>query len=555
MDIKKLDRTALKSFFVKNAVPTESNFADLIDGMINQKEDGIAKLAGEPLSIQGDGSDAGQKKVINLYRSFADLKPAWTLSLNPRVNPAVPATARPGFGIGDADGNAKLFIDQTTGNVGVGMVEPSGRLEVNGVAVVSNGNAYAARNKFMAPGSLTVGGINANYGGGSGWNASTAGILLETSSNTEVAVHDSGLRLASLLYYEGEGLNRITVGRDMGWGKASQVVFPGALVPSAGNAETAGIMFGKDPGGGSGDAAWLRYYARTGEACTLELGISNDGDDHIALMPSGGVGIGTNAPAGKLHVQTGGAGGWDKFVVKTTALWGDGAANQYVTIGEGGAAGIMFYNPHVVWYPAEARASIRMGRSGGVGSGHWWDIGVRAGNLFSIVDGHNGAFGLQINEAGTVKVNVLQLGDKWRMSGVGDRDGNDDWLRLLKWDNSGYFGGLAAGRLWTGEGGVVRGSDRRLKRDIAPLDEGPSGVLKLRGVRFKWLDEAVKDDSAIGLIAQEVEEIFPEVVSTGPDGMKGIDYAMLIAPLIELVKQQQVQLGQLQDDVRALTAG
>ena len=48
-----------------------------------------------------------------------------------------------------------------------------------------------------------------------------------------------------------------------------------------------------------------------------------------------------------------------------TNFWGDGN-NQYVTIGAGGAAGIMFYNPHVVWQAGENRASIRMGRSGGL---------------------------------------------------------------------------------------------------------------------------------------------------------------------------------------------
>jgi hypothetical protein len=80
----------------------------------------------------------------------------------------------------------------------------------------------------------------------------------------------------------------------------------GSITPSAGNSENNGIMFPKDPGGGSGDAAWIRYYARSGESCTLEMGISNDGDDHIALMPSNGnVGIGTNTPGYKLDVNGG----------------------------------------------------------------------------------------------------------------------------------------------------------------------------------------------------------------------------------------------------------
>ena len=75
--------------------------------MTNQKEDGIAKLAGEPLSLQADGNDTSQKKTINFYKNFADPKPAWTLSLNPRVDPNNAATAKPGWSIGDADGNRK----------------------------------------------------------------------------------------------------------------------------------------------------------------------------------------------------------------------------------------------------------------------------------------------------------------------------------------------------------------------------------------------------------------------------------------------------------------
>jgi Chaperone of endosialidase len=86
--------------------------------------------------------------------------------------------------------------------------------------------------------------------------------------------------------------------------QAKLQVANGAIMPSAGNSETSGIMFPKDPGGGSSDSAWIRYYARTGEATTLEIGTSNDGDDHIALMASGYVGIFTKNPQADLHVFT-----------------------------------------------------------------------------------------------------------------------------------------------------------------------------------------------------------------------------------------------------------
>lgn len=82
-------------------------------------------------------------------------------------------------------------------------------------------------------------------------------------------------------------------------------VADGAIMPSAGNSGGAGILFPKDPGGGGGDAAWIRYYPRSGEATTLEIGTANDADDHIALMPTGNVGLGTTAPEAKLHVAGG----------------------------------------------------------------------------------------------------------------------------------------------------------------------------------------------------------------------------------------------------------
>jgi hypothetical protein len=48
-----------------------------------------------------------------------------------------------------------------------------------------------------------------------------------------------------------------------------------------------------------------------------------------------------------------------------------------------------------------------------------------------------------------VKATKFKIGDKWTMSGVGDAHGNDDWLRLFGTDEKGYYGGLAAGNLWS----------------------------------------------------------------------------------------------------------
>lgn len=53
--------------------------------------------------------------------------------------------------------------------------------------------------------------------------------------------------------------------------------------------------------------------------------------------------------------------------------------------------------------------------------------------------------------ATNVKTNKLQLGDKWTLSGIGDSNKDDDWLRLMNKDGADYNGGFAAKKLWTEE--------------------------------------------------------------------------------------------------------
>ncbi|HUT46930.1 MAG TPA: hypothetical protein VMX36_11640 [Sedimentisphaerales bacterium] len=140
MEINKRNRTELKSYFVRNAIPTESNFAELIDAMLNQKDDGIVKLAGDPLSIEAAGGDTS-KKVINFYQNFTDTNPSWVLSLNPG--------GKPGFNISDGQGNSRLFIDQNTGNVGIGTPNPTSKLEVNGDLAVTGDQSFGSQTRQM----------------------------------------------------------------------------------------------------------------------------------------------------------------------------------------------------------------------------------------------------------------------------------------------------------------------------------------------------------------------------------------------------------------------
>ncbi len=87
-------------------------------------------------------------------------------------------------------------------------------------------------------------------------------------------------------------------------------------------------------------------------------------------------------------------------------------------------------------------------------------------------------------------------------------------------------------------------SSRRWKTNIETMKNALENVKKLRGVTFNWKEDGKHD---IGLIAEEVGEVFPEIVAYEENGTdaKSVDYARLVSVLIEAVKEQQQQNEEL----------
>jgi hypothetical protein len=100
---------------------------------------------------------------------------------------------------------------------------------------------------------------------------------------------------------------------------------------------------------------------------------------------------------------------------------------------------------------------------------------------------------------------------------------------------------LAEGDIIT-EGAFLEVSDVRFKDNIETLSSALDKVTRLRGVNFEWRMDTDKDFNEglqLGLIAQEVEAVVPELVHTGSDGYKAVAYSNMSALLVEAIKEQQ----------------
>jgi len=94
-------------------------------------------------------------------------------------------------------------------------------------------------------------------------------------------------------------------------------------------------------------------------------------------------------------------------------------------------------------------------------------------------------------------------------------------------------------------------SDKRLKENIKPIENALDKVNKISGVTFEWNEKSHKETGKkdVGVIAQEIEAILPELVDNRSNGYKAVDYPKLTALLIEAVKDLSNQVKELKDGI------
>jgi hypothetical protein len=101
----------------------------------------------------------------------------------------------------------------------------------------------------------------------------------------------------------------------------------------------------------------------------------------------------------------------------------------------------------------------------------------------------------------------------------------------------------------TATGFVQANSDIKLKKNIKTIENALDKVCQLRGVEYDRID---KESHEIGVIAQEVEEVFPDLVKENEDGIKSVAYGNLVAALIESVKELKEEITELKSEIAQL---
>jgi trimeric autotransporter adhesin len=278
-----------------------------------------------------------------------------------------------------------------------------------------------------------------------------------------------------------------------------------------------------------GNIVWL-WAVEAGYTNSLVIW-SNAWEDDMFLPMTG------NGHIALWGVWAGGNMGWSQNV----ALWGERAwsamaGGQNVAIGWLGAGTSMqgMYNVALGWNSAWSF----MGWSQNVAIGTLAGSGMTSGSDNIYIGSY--AYG-NLGQSNQFSIgNILYGSGMWANGAMNGRVGIGTMSPSQKLDVAGNI--IATSYLTS--------SDRNLKTDIIPLSGALEKILTLRGYSFSWKSDNRKD---IGIIAQEVESAYPDLVHTDPkSGYKSVEYANLIAPMIEAMREQQSIIEKQQQEIDAL---
>jgi len=234
--------------------------------------------------------------------------------------------------------------------------------------------------------------------------------------------------------------------------------------------------------------------------------------------------------------------------------WGDGPTMPWLQIAQDNQDNfILFHDSMDAWYSvgidkSDNKFKINYGNTPGLATHFSIDPngGINTNSIATnSLDSKNGFYS-SADHAGTGNAAYFPYGF-YSPSGT-------NWIYGTTYLGSGADTIYFRGSTITGTGPIYAGSfiyssDKSLKTNITQLNNALEKVKQLEGVSFNWKETGRKD---MGLIAQDVEKVIPEIVHTSEEGLKSVEYGNLVAILIEAVKEQQEEIDSLQKQIDEL---